>query len=408
MTPPLSKANGPKPVEPGIFSIPDPKKDPKAPVKKDVYVSQGDTAKAKASVKLEDLVPAVGDEQLFGIFNAKYQPEKNKKYLKVTLALLAVRKFLGGDEAKAAEAKDKIVEWLSDGKLYPDKTAHEARKNLIKVLEKAAGDSNVDELLKVLKANYTTAAVAKTKEEILSDISDLDLFEEFLKTYTDEKNKKYLKVTLSLLAIRKYLGGDASKLEEAKGKIVEWLSDADILRDDAAVKARKNLIKLLNVTTDDATLNADLQSLVKLLKANYSVSSASAKEEKTPAPPPEKGKGEKTKAGYKYSFSIPTKKGGRKDNADNVGGKLNSVVSPPYNRFLKNSEAGVSADMKLIVDPETGYVKEVRFENIKINGSANEAALENLFKAISTRAQQTYSFEKGIEVVQAALRLIPK
>src|SRR5512143_1736193 len=67
---------------------------------------------------VEDLLKAIGDEQLFGtVPNAKYQPERNGKYLKVTSAILEIRKLLKQDEKNSSYAVNAVKEWLSDGTL---------------------------------------------------------------------------------------------------------------------------------------------------------------------------------------------------------------------------------------------------------------------------------------------------
>ncbi|KAB2837807.1 hypothetical protein F9K50_10365, partial [bacterium] len=101
----------PAPLGPGAGA-------PLSPV--DAFIPMDDSASADYKT-VQDLLAALGDEQLFGKLGyAKYNPERNGKYLEVTVTVLEIKKLLRGDSKSSAEAVKKIGEWLNKYELLTD------------------------------------------------------------------------------------------------------------------------------------------------------------------------------------------------------------------------------------------------------------------------------------------------
>jgi len=361
------------------------------------------------SVSPQELVPSLNDEALFGLYLSKYQPERNKRFLNVTLAIMAVKKYLGGDASELATAKEKIVAWLSDPALLPkDTPSHQARVNLIAVLDRAKDDAGVAEILKALRANYSTAAVqspapvvsaGKTADELTGDLDEKALLGEQYDAFQKGKNKKYLNLNLSLIAIRKFVKGDSDQLTSAKEKIAAWRSDASLLSDPVAVQFGKSLNAVFKTATQDKAIGDGFKEMRKVLVADYAPKEAGDAEKKVEVPGPVANVPVENKsavANLSFNFANPGKTGARQDTIGNFTSKLGPAARIPYERVLKKYEDFTAKSSVIFtVDNATGYITNVRFEDIQAKGSAGAKDIEAMYKDIATRMFSVLSFEKS-------------
>lgn len=405
---------------------------------KDVFYADAGKPKAGASKAkapptkddLKNLVPFLGDDQIFGVFATDYQKERNKKYLRLTLAILSIRSYLKGDGDVAA-AKQRIADWRSEPTLIQDHINVHAGKNIVWVLDRAKGDPGVDELLKAIRADYSAEAAEKAKpkpksqDEILVSLGYDAIFgdqHEAFKKDKKEKVRKYLKVDLAIIEVKKFLAGDADALASSKTRLVEWLQQSELLADPVALRARKNLIALLGVPAQDEDLGKSLQDLVGVLKADYTPKPPPSAEEKKPeekkpdAPKAEEPKPEepKTKSTVTVFFTAPKVPGKRDDNMQRMVTKCRTQWTGVYERYLKSYpdlQATVTLNFK--VDNKTGAITEVRFSNIKSTGTAAPEAVEEMLREIAAGMYSVVSFEKqgsepSSEILLESLEFKPK
>jgi hypothetical protein len=151
MTPPLNPVQGkPAPLPPLPAPAPAPSEAPKPSLAgKSSYVALngGETAAFKTKAELS---AALSDARLFGSALKDYEAGKSDKYLRVSVALDAIRSAIAGD-GKSATAVQRISMWLSDATLLNDlAVAHVARVNLVKVLKQAPKDPSIDESVKAI------------------------------------------------------------------------------------------------------------------------------------------------------------------------------------------------------------------------------------------------------------------
>ncbi|MCC6273340.1 MAG: hypothetical protein IT572_07720 [Deltaproteobacteria bacterium] len=396
---------------------------------------------------VEDLLKAVADEPLFGaVANAKYQPERNKKYLKVTVAILEIRKYLRGDEKGAATAAKKIEEWLSDGELLGDTlVAHQARVNLIKALKKAPKDKGLDEgvkaMLAALTKNYAPKAAepkpaesagegkAKDAAAVLAEMTDAKLFGEKYSAYDAKRNKEYLDVTLALMEVRKVVRGDVSDATAAKEKIAAWLNQYVLLTDAVPHQARVNLVKALEGASGASEeWNKGVAAIVATLRAKYSPAppekpaepeppKESPKPEEKPAPekpkeeppkdapadkpkeaekPKEAAKAKALQASYtftKFTFGAKEK---REDTDMTLVKTVMALLRPAIDPLqTKDPEFELKCEMQIKINNETGEVVEVLIQDIKVKGKTSVEAIESALQNIAERFHTRYRFKRG-------------
>lgn len=428
----LPLEGAPLPLGPGVGDV------SLNPVDSFIPMDDSSTGEFKS---VQDLLNAIGDEQLFGkLANAKYQAERNKKYLKVTLAILEIRKHLRGDEKTAAAAAKKIEEWLSDPELLGDTAvAHQARVNLIKALKRAPKGQGIDEgvktILEALGKNYSTKAPPpnpappkpeapkleeKPKEDVkaptagslLDSLTDAKLFGDKASSYNSERNKKYLPVTMALLEIRKFAKGDGAGTNDAVTKIAAWLGDSALLSDPVAHQARLGLIQALGAAPKGTeSFNKGVAELLAALKANYGKAGDAPK----PAEPkPESDS--KAKAGAKglseLSVNPKTKtKDKREDDAKSLSSGLNGAVKPAMSRLLKKYDSlKVKCQMTISVDDTTGQVVTVSFKDIEAGGGISPQDTKELLEAIAGNIRARFRFKKlgdsGLSFFKVPLSII--
>lgn len=447
MTPPnLSKAPGGSNV--GSLPLYDlgskEPSDPKAPslgVAGSSFVRLDSGSESFATV--EDLLNALGDAALFAsVANAKYQPERNKKYLKVTLALMEIRKYVRGDEKNAAEAPKRIATWLNDPELLGDTlVAHQARVNLIKALKKAPKGQGIDEgvkaMLEALSKNYAPKAAeskapeaaeggkAKDASTVVAELSDEKLFGEKLSVYNAKRNKEYLDVTLAIMEIRKFVRGDVAEPEAAKLKIAAWLNQYVLLTDAVPHQARVNLIKALDGASGSSeSWNKGVAAIAATLKAKYeptppekSAEPEAPKDEKKPAPekpkeeppkdepadkpkeaekPKETAKPKELQSSYAFSkFTFAAKE--KREDTDltlvkTIMALLRPAIDPIYE---KNPGFGLECEMQVKVNNDTGEGVEVMLKNIKVEGNAPVDEMESAFQNMAERFHSRYRFKRS-------------
>ncbi len=443
MTPPSSRLSGDAPVQPypigtGVNSFGSAEK-PALLKPVDSFVKLDDTAPAFASV--QDLLLAMGDEQLFGsVANAKYQPERNKKYLKVTMALMEIRKYLRGDEKNSSVAPKRIEEWLSDPELLGDTVvAHQARVNLIKVLKKAPKDATIDDgvkaMLAALAKNYAPQAQAPKPSEasaedkpkdvsaLLSEITDTKLFAEKFADYDVKRNQDFLSVSLALLEVRKFIRGDSGEAETAKAKIAAWLNDYNLLTGEIPHRARVALIKALeNAPSQSEAWNKGIQEIVATLKAKYSPAKPEPApeppkgnpkpKEETPKPdekpppkdppPADKPKVEDPPKALsalylfnKFTFAMKEK---REDTDMSLVKTVMATLRPTIDPLqAKDPEFTLETDMFVKVNNETGEVVEISFKDPKIQGKTKVEEVESALQNMAERFHTRYRFVRGKE-----------
>ncbi|MFO1463540.1 MAG: hypothetical protein U1F66_07155 [bacterium] len=445
MTPPLP--SGPVlgaaksfPLGPGDAPFGDAPEAKPLPGPVDSYVPM-DSSSADSYKSVEDLLKAMGDEQLFGaVANAKYQPERNKKYLKVTVAILEIRKLLRGDEKNSAYAVQKVEAWLSDADLLGDTVvAHQARVNLIKALKRAPKGAGIDDgvkaVLEALQRNYTPKAEtpkeapkdapkdapkeapkaeAKPQESasLADSLSDAKLFGDKFAAYNPERNKKYLAVTLAILEVRNFAKGSSANAAQAAAKIAAWLSDSALLTDSTAHQARLGLIQALGAAPKGSeSFNQGVAEILAALKANYSKAGA----------PPQKGDPKpasdvKTKGEGSALTEVSVNPKGkvkdkREDDAKSFSNGVNGAVKPALSRFLKKYDSiNVKCNMTVSIDDSTGQVVTVSFKDIKLGGGITSQDAKELFDAIAQNICGRFRFktmgESGLAFIKAPLSLI--
>ncbi|MCC7345445.1 MAG: hypothetical protein IT573_10940 [Deltaproteobacteria bacterium] len=396
---------------------------------------------------VEDLLKAVADEPLFGaVANAKYQPERNKKYLKVTVAILEMRKYLRGEEKGAMTAAKKIEEWLSDGELLGDTlVAHQARVNLIKALKKAPKEKGIDEgvkaMLAALTKNYAPKAAeskpaessgeAKGKDAaaVLAELTDAKLFGEKHSAYDAKRNKEYLGVTLALMEVRKFVRGDASNPVAAQEKIAAWLNQYALLTDAVPHQARVNLVKALEGASGASEeWNNGVAAIVTTLRAKYSPAPpekpAEPESPKEPPkaeekPPPEKPKEEPSKdapadkpkeaekpkeeakpkvlqTSYPFTKFTFAAKDKREDTDMTLVKSVLALLRPAVDPLqAKDPEFELKCEMQIKINNETGEVVEVLIQDIKVKGKTSVEDIEGAFQNMAERFHARYRFKRG-------------
>lgn len=399
---------------------------------------------------VEDLLKAVADEPLFGaVANAKYQPERNKKYLKVTVAILEIRKYLRGDEKSAATAAKKIEEWLSDGELLGDTlVAHQARVNLIKALKKAPKEKGIDEgvkaMLAALTKNYApkaaeakpaeSAVEAKAKDAaaVLAEMTDAKLFGEKYSAYDAKRNKEYLDVTLAIMEVRKFVRGDASDPAAAKEKIAAWLNQYALLTDAVPHQARVNLVKALEGASGASEeWNKGVAAIVATLRAKYNPAppekpadpdppKETPKPEEKPAPekpkeeppkedapadkpkeaekPKEAAKPKTLQASYAFTKFTFAAKDKREDTDLTLVKSVMALLRPAVDPLqTKDPEFELKCEMQVKINNETGEVVEVLIQDIKVKGKTSVEDIEGAFQNMAERFHARYRFKRGKE-----------
>jgi len=445
MTPPFVRVPGDSPAKfypvAGDFAPSEPGGKPSVISQGDSFVRLDDSSGSFANV--QDLLKATGDEQLFGsVANAKYQPERDKKYLKVTLALMEIRKYLRGDEKKSSLAPKRIEDWLNDAELLGDTVvAHQARVNLIKALKRAPKDAGIDEGVKAMLAslgkNYAPKAeapkadpvpvpVEKSKDAagVLGEMSDAKLFGEKLSDYDAKRNKDFLAVTVAILEVRKFVRGDSSEAETAKTKIAAWLNDYNLLTGEIPHRARVALIKALEAAPQQSEAwNRGAQEILATLKAKYTPVKPEApaeppKEETKPKEDPpkdEKPKGdpppadkpkavEKPKedpkallAKYvfaKFTFGIKAK---REDTDQTLVKSLMATLRPTIDSLqAKDPSFNLQCDMTVKINNDTGEVLEAEFGTFKVQqGKISVEEIESALQNMAERFHTRYRFLRG-------------
>ncbi|MCE9625874.1 MAG: hypothetical protein K8R69_10560 [Deltaproteobacteria bacterium] len=444
MTPPLPSGSIGSPTKlsplPGVSDS-----DAAAPISKpsfkvgDSYVPLDNSSDRYPTT--QDLLNAIGDEQLFGtVANAKYQPERNKKYLKVTLAIMEVKKYLRGDEKNYGYATKKIEEWLSDSELLTDTVvAHQARVNLIKALKRAPKSSDTDEgvkaIIEALSKNYATAPVPppakpdvpKVDEKPKVDAPKVDekpvvaaslndalvdakIFGDKFSSYDSERNKKYLDVTVALIEIRKIAKGTETSPVAAKAKIASWLSDPALLTDPVAHKARLGLIQALTAAPKGSDVfNQAIAEVLAALKADYSKAGAAPKVEAKPVTEIKA----KEAGGKLGEVSVNPKskpKEARVDDAKSFSAGLQSAVKPAITRLMKKySSVSVKTQMMVSIDESTGQIITVSFKDNKLGDVSPQDAKE-LFAAIADNIRSRFRFKKigneGLAFISVPLSVV--
>ncbi|MCE9625873.1 MAG: hypothetical protein K8R69_10555 [Deltaproteobacteria bacterium] len=395
---------------------------------------------------VEEMLKAMGDEQLFGsVANAKYQSERNGKYLKVTLAIMEMKKYLRGDEKNAALAPKKIEDWLNDADLLGDTVvAHQARVNLIKVLKRAPKDQGIAEgvkaMLEALTKNYAPkAAAAKPAEApaetkpkdvatLLADLADAKLFGDKFSSYDAKRNKEYLAVSLALIEIRKFVRVDSVEADTASTKISAWLNDYALLTDQVPHQARVNLIKALEGASGGSEdWKKGIQKIVGALKATYS---PTAPEKPAPPDPPkdvpkdkpkdppkteekpkedppvdkpkeaEKPK-EETKPKVLQSKYVFTKftyamKDKREDTDMTLVKTVMATLRPAVDPLIAKDPAfAMQASMRVKINNETGEVVEIVFEDVKVQGKTATEEVESAIQNMAERFHARYRFVRS-------------
>lgn len=424
----------PAPLGPGAGA-------PLSPV--DAFIPMDDSASADYKT-VQDLLAALGDEQLFGKLGyAKYNPERNGKYLEVTVTVLEIKKLLRGDSKSSAEAVKKIGEWLNKYELLTDtQVAHVARVNLIKALQRAPKGAGIDEgvkdVLAALQKQYnpkppepkappakeapkeTPQEAPKAKENpppkaassLTEALSDRVLFDKHFDAYDKERNKAYAPVSIAILEVKKVAKGEASSPAEAKAKIVAWLKDEKLLKDPVAHQARLGLIAALNAAPKGTeAYNQAIVELLAALKANYGAAGAPAKKEEA-AP----DAGSKAKAGPKglTELSVNPKsktKGKREDDASSLSSGLTAAVKPAMTRLLKKYDSlNVKCQMTLSIDESTGQVITVSFKDIKTGANISTEDTRELLETIANNIRARFRFkpmgESGLAFIKVPLSIV--
>jgi hypothetical protein len=374
---------------------------------------------------LKNLVPFLGDEQLFGIYNEAYQKERNKKFLNVTLALSTIQKYLKGEGEQASIARQRVVEWLSDPELLKDAIPTQARKNLVWVLDRVKGDPGVAGILGALKKNYGTPAAPvakpdpqgvkpKSREEVAKSVTPESILGDQGQAYMKEKNGKYLNMTMALISVDKFLNGKDDALPVAKARLVEWLAEKNLLRDPVALLVRKNLIRFLSVPVADADFGKNLQELVGYLKADYTVhepkpavedapqpeaeakpSAAAAATKESEEPPAAKPGSYKTMEPWVFTFPSPEKPGPRDDTFETMWPKLRGIFHVTYEKYRKDHpELRFSMTMHYKMSNLSGAVASGSFTDVKIFSNTDPKVVESMLREIAGLLYRNISFEK--------------
>lgn len=405
MTPPVStgKSNGVNGAPLLDQPLPKPSQAKDLPAPADSYVPMnGDENRYKS---LDALIEAIRDEALFTTSgNAVYQKERNKKYLKVTLALVEIRKYLRKDETNAYTAAAKIEEWLKVAELLTDTAvAGTARKNLVAALKRAPQGEGIDEgvkaMLGALQKNYgveappVAAPAEKPKAEekapasFADSLSDVSLLGDKYSDFQAKRNKEYIRVNLALVAVRKFARGEGTT-DAAKTEIVAWLEKAELLRDPVALHARKALIKALGAApAEPASLAKGAAELVTTLKADYSKA----------APPPAPATVETAGSTLKSIDVRPnsTPKAARDDDAKTLANGLQRAISPVFERALKKYGAfGLGCTLTIRFDQKSGHIFSVNFSDIKVSGDLSNETVKDLLTQAANSLRSRFSFVK--------------
>ncbi len=401
----------------------------------DTFVPMDDSATAEYKT-VQDLLAALGDEPLFGKLGyAKYNPERNGKYLEVTVAVLEIKKLIRGDSKSSAEAVKKIGEWLNKYELLTDtNVSHVARVNLIKALQRApkgAGiDAAVKDVLAALQKQYnpkppeakapSAKEAPKAKENpppkaassLAEALSDRVLFDKHFDAYDKERNKTYAPVSIAILEVKKVAKGEASSAAEAKAKLVAWLKDEKLLKDPVAHQARLGLIAALNAAPKGTeAYNQAIADLSAALKANYGAAGAPAKKE--PAKPEVDSK---TKAGPKglAELNVNPKsktKAKREDDAKSLSNGMTAAVKPAMSRLLKKYDSlSVKCQMTLSIDESSGQVITVSFKDIKTGANISAEDTRELLETIANNIRARFRFkpmgESGLAFIKVPLSIV--
>ncbi|MCC7345444.1 MAG: hypothetical protein IT573_10935 [Deltaproteobacteria bacterium] len=401
----------------------------------DTFVPMDDSAPAEYKT-VQDLLAALGDEPLFGKLGyAKYNPERNGKYLEVTVAVLEIKKLIRGDSKSSAEAVKKIGEWLNKYELLTDtNVSHVARVNLIKALQRApkgAGiDAAVKDVLAALQKQYnpkppeakapSAKEAPKAKENpppkaassLAEALSDRVLFDKHFDAYDKERNKTYAPVSIAILEVKKVAKGEASSAAEAKAKLVAWLKDEKLLKDPVAHQARLGLIAALNAAPKGTeAYNQAIADLSAALKANYGAAGAPAKKE--PAKPEVDSK---TKAGPKglAELNVNPKsktKAKREDDAKSLSNGMTAAVKPAMSRLLKKYDSlSVKCQMTLSIDESSGQVITVSFKDIKTGANISAEDTRELLETIANNIRARFRFkpmgESGLAFIKVPLSIV--
>lgn len=396
MTPPLKTVQGPKAPPP--LPLPGPVSTPSdkgAPISggKSSYVALkgGDDAAFKTKA---DLLSALSNERLFGSALKDFEANKDK-YLRVSLALDAIRSAISGD-GKSAAAVQRITMWLSDATLLQDTAvAHVARVNLVKALKQAPKDPAIDEsvkaILEALQKNYSSAPAPKPEaaapveapKTLSAQLEDSALFGDKFKDYDAKKNKEYLNVNLAIAEIRKLATGKSKDADAVKLRVERWLGDSALLVDKVPHQARVNLIKVLGAAPSSPAID----TIIAALKADYSKSAPQPQAPAATAPEVKADKGTyRTKPNAKL-------KGNREDTAQTFQAGMNPAVKRIYERFLKSSPQGISAEMTVTVSEKTGEITDVSFANVK--SDAGDDSLKSFFGEVANALRGKFLFKKG-------------
>lgn len=420
MTPPLKPVQGPKaPPPPSSYSPKSNPADSAQPISggKSSYVAldSGDGAAFKTK---SDLVAALSNERLFGSALKDFEANKDK-YLRVSLALDSIRSALSGD-GKSAIAVQRITMWLSDPTLLQDKAvAHVARVNLVKALKLAPKDPAIDEsvkaILEALQKNYAPAQKPETApttqpteapKTLSAQLEDAALFGDKFKDYDAKRNSDYASVTLALVEIRKLATGKTKDADAVKLRIERWLGNATLLTNKVPHQARVSLIKVLGA----APASAANDTLIAALKADYS---KSAPKPEAPAEVPSEVKVKVEKGVSTYQTKPNAKlKSSREDTAQTFQQGMNPAVKWIYERFLKSSPNGISAEMTVTVSEKTGAITDVSFTNVK--SQAGDDSLKSFFNEVANALRGKFLFKSGtfdsgdFGFIKANLKFVPQ
>ncbi|HKY62581.1 MAG TPA: hypothetical protein VJR29_04105 [bacterium] len=396
MTPVIPAKGAPAPLPSLPPASPSKPSDPAAPsVGSSSYVAlnggNGSAFKTKA-----DLLAALSDARLFGSALKDYEAAKDGKYLRVNLALDAIRSAISGD-GKSAAAVQRISMWLSDSTLLQDTAvAHVARVNLVKALKQAPKDPAIDEsvkaILEALQKNYSSAsapkeaAPAEAPKSLSAQLEDANLFGEHFKAYNEKRSKEYAAVTLALNEIRGIATGKTKDTDIAKLRIEKWLGDSTLLVDKVPTQARINLIKALGA----ATSTPGIAAVLAALKADYSKSGSKAEA----APPPAEDKPKVEKSGSTYRTRPKAKlKDKREDTIQTFQNNMNPVIRRVFERYLKNDGGALTTEMMVTVNQATGEISAIDFSNVKT--SAGEGNLQSFFGEVANALRRSFRFKES-------------
>jgi len=341
----------PKPL-PSYGDLKDPNKS------KDTFIAPGHS-RAKdppAKAKEVDYSPlGLSDNQVFGDKAPQYQGERYKKYLKVTLALGAVKRFLTNDGASLF-AKQRIEEWIGDEDLLQDPVNREAHRNLLGALEKASSrpgqEASVKSLLELLRsAKIPAAPLAKNSTN-----------------------------------------SSPAKVEEVRGTVpkprpvVAPPPNAPVIPAPPPVSPKPAPAK------SEPPPKAEAPKAP--LKAEAPPPPKAAPVPVAPVAVP-KGKESSLKESYIFKFTGATSLA-RQDTPASVNARLNPVLKPSYQKLLKRYEdLTVRCKLSIGINNNTGDIVSVEFSDLKISGSAGAGDIERMFQEMADRVRSSFKIEKN-------------